>query len=99
MGAWWQNLRLLHNSTLFLAEHLTHMLTSSYYRSSNLVLDFKTWEKGVGLTPLSGDCHGYTPPLLKKPKNFSINYLDWLIILRWRKCIKNNLAQKKGLIF
>ena len=85
MGAWWQNLRLLHNSTLFLAEHLTHMLTSSYYRSSNLVLDFKTWEKGVGLTPLSGDCHGYTPPLLKTKQNFSINYLASASNLNLRK--------------
>ena len=47
MGAWWQNLRLLHNSTLLFAEYLTLMLTLSYHRSSNLVLDLKTWEKGV----------------------------------------------------
>ena len=42
MGAWLQNLRLVH----YFAEYLTSMLTLGLrsYRCSNLVLDLKMWE-------------------------------------------------------
>ena len=45
-------------------------------------------KEGFGLTPLSGDRHGYMPPLLKTKQNYTIQNVSQ----NFRKCISYVVA-------
>jgi hypothetical protein len=88
MGAWWQNLRLIHDSTLF------SLIFDTYaeYRSPNLVLVLKMWENLESNLPVCMGVklakHILIMPYLKYAK-------DILIILFFsQKC-----TYKKGVNF